>query len=96
MTKTKTEDQNAFYMRFHSVDTYRAVLTLSQQTDQPMREIVERACKFAFGSKAFQVPRRKTTADKLIAARERRLARLEAKAEEASPAPEAPAEDVKP
>ena len=77
----KTKDQQSFYMRFHRVDVYSALLDKCAATHQPMREIVERACRFAFSSKDFVVPVKETTADKLNAARERKLDRLKEKSD---------------
>ena len=84
MTETEaktTRDHQSFYMRFHDPETYKLVVEASVKTSQPMREVVELACKFALASPYFTVPTRETTFDKMNAARERKLERMKAKGE---------------
>ena len=79
--EAKSRDHQSFYMRFHDPAVYQSVVDTAARTSQPMREVVELACKFALASQYFSVPTRETTADKLTAARERKLERMKAKGE---------------
>lgn len=77
---TKTSEQLKFYMRFHDAALYRMLLSVAAETNQPLREVIERACKFALEAKDFVVPVHESTLDKLAASQTRRLEKLKSRA----------------
>ncbi len=69
------------YVRFKDPETVAALYRWMAQADQPMREVVELACKFAFRSQEFYVPNRAPAyMERAEIAKKRRIAQAKKKA----------------
>ncbi len=75
------KDEAVIYVRFKDQDTIAALYDWMALADQPMREVVERACAFAFASKSFSVPHRAPAyIERAEVAKKQRIARAKKKA----------------
>ncbi len=75
------KDEAVIYVRFKDPDTVAALYHWMSIADQPMREVVERACEFAFASKSFTVPvRAPAYIERAEVAKKQRIARAKKKA----------------
>lgn len=75
-----SHEQDVVYARLQDAENMRWIYSIMAETNQPMREVVERAIEFAKGSKRFVVPVRETVAERAVASQKEREERLRAKA----------------
>jgi hypothetical protein len=74
--KTTDGRDDVIYVRFKDPDNMRFIYKLMAETDQPMREIVERMAAYCRKSKGFAVPQKYPTyVEKHLEAKKRRVER---------------------